>query len=207
MGGHAHGEIASLTAVQLLQTHYDELLQSAAVSTEAIQEVILKINDEFCQIASSSRELYTMGTTLCGIIVKDYFIYGINIGDSRLYLFNEGVLKQISIDHTEGKRLLNLGFLTEEEVQNFPNRKAIYKHIGQRVNLKPDVFCLNNIISSSILLICTDGLTDALNDEEISNILQSEKADLKQCGKRLIEEGITRNIGFDDNITLMLIEF
>lgn len=207
MGGHAHGEVASLTAVQLLKKHYNELIQAAAVSTEAIQDIISKLNDEFCQIAIDKPELRTMGTTLCGVILKDYHVYGINIGDSRLYWYQDNTLKQITIDHTEGQRLQNLGFLTEDEVRRFPNRKAIYKHIGQRINLKPDVFEIDNIIPGTILLLTTDGLTDALTDEEIGNVLQSEKSDLKKCGYKLIEMAITRNVGFGDNITLILIEF
>lgn len=207
MGGHAHGEVASLTAVQLLRKHYARLLQAAAVSTEAIQDIVSRLNDDFCQIAAGKHELRTMGTTLCGVILKDYRVYGVNIGDSRLYIFRDGSLKQITIDHTEGRRLQDLGFLTEDEVRRFPNRKAIYKHIGQRVNLRPDVFEIDNIIPGTILLLTTDGLTDALSDEEISKVLLSEKSDLKMCGSKLIENAITRNIGFGDNITLMLMEF
>lgn len=207
MGGHAHGEVASLTAVQLLKKHYDGLLQAAAVSTEAIQDIVSRLNDDFCQIAAGKHELRTMGTTLCGVILKDYHVYGVNIGDSRLYIFRDGSLKQITIDHTEGRRLQDLGFLTEDEVRRFPNRKAIYKHIGQRVNLRPDVFEIDNIIPGTVLLLTTDGLTDALSDEEISKVLLSEKSDLKMCGSKLIENAITRNIDFGDNITLMLMEF
>ena len=207
MGGHAHGEIASLTAVQLLKKHYDGLLQAAAVSTEAIQDIVSRLNFEFCQIAAGKHELRTMGTTLCGVILKDYRVYGVNIGDSRLYMYQEGSLKQITIDHTEGRRLQDLGFLTEDEVRRFPNRKAIYKHIGQRVNLRPDVFEIDNIVPGTVLLLTTDGLTDALSDEEICKALLSEKSDLKSCGSRLIENAITRNIGFGDNITLILMGF
>lgn len=207
MGGHAHGEIASLTAVQLLKKHYNELIQAAAVSTEAIQDIVSRMNYEFCQIAASKHEFRTMGTTLCGVILKDYHVYGVNIGDSRLYMYRDGSLKQITIDHTEGRRLQDLGFLTEDEVRRFPNRKAIYKHIGQRVNLRPDVFEIDNIVPGTILLLATDGLTDALSDEEICKVLIDEKYDLKTCGCKLIENAITRNIGFGDNITLILMGF
>lgn len=206
MGGHAHGEIASLTAVQLLKKNYDELIQAAAVSTEAIRDIISSLNDEFCRIASTSHELRTMGTTLCGVIVKKSRIYVVNVGDSRLYFYRNGTFKQITVDHTEGQRLQNLGFLTEDEVLRFPNRKAIYKHIGQRVNLRPDVFEIDGIIPGTELLLTTDGLTDALSDDEIHSILKSEKSDLKMCGSKLIKKALTRNLGFGDNITLMLLK-
>jgi len=97
--------------------------------------------------------------------------------------------------------------LTEDEVRRFPNRKAIYKHIGQRVNLRPDVFEIDNIVPGTILLLATDGLTDALSDEEICKVLIDEKYDLKTCGCKLIENAISRNIGFGDNITLILMGF
>ncbi len=207
MGGHAHGEIASLTAVQLLQQYYDGLLQAAAVSTEAIQDIIARINEDFCYRASSSQELRTMGTTLCGVIVKDFHVFGINIGDSRLYTFKDGLLKQVTIDHTEGQRLLSLGFLTKEEVQRFPNRKAIHKHLGQRVRLMPDVFEIDNIVPGTIMLLATDGLTDALSDTEISLLLQANMHSLNACGTEIVETAVERNPGYGDNITLVLIAF
>lgn len=206
MGGHAHGETASLTAVQLLKRHYDELIRAAAVSVEAIQDVISGVNEEFCQIAASRRELQTMGSTLCGVIFKDYRVYGINIGDSRLYRYRDGALKQITIDHTAGRRLRDLGFLTEDEARRFPNRKAIYKHLGQRAELRPDVLEIDNILPGTILMLATDGLTDVLTEEEIGSVLQAEGSDLKACGCRMAERAIARNAGFGDNITLILIE-
>lgn len=205
MGGHAHGEIASLTAVQLLREHYSDLLQAASVSTEAIKDLISEINDEFCRTAAASPDLHTMGTTLCGVIAKEDRLYGLNIGDSRLYMHCEGALKQISIDHTEGQRLLNLGLMTEEEVALFPNRKAIYKYLGKRIKLRPDIFDICPVSPGTVLLLTTDGLTDALTEDEISAVLQAEKTDLKKCGSSLIEKAISRNIGFGDNITLILI--
>lgn len=207
MGGHAHGEIASLTAVQLLQQHYDDLLMAAAVSTEAIQDIIAHINEEFCYKASSLQGLRTMGTTLCGVIVKDFHVFGINIGDSRLYTFKDGLLKQVTIDHTEGQRLLSLGFLTKEEVQRFPNRKAIHKHLGQRVRLMSDVSEIDNTVPGTIILLATDGLTDALSDTEISLLLQANMHSLNACGTEIVETAVERNPGYGDNITLVLIAF
>lgn len=207
MGGHACGELASLTAAQLLKKRYDDLLQAAAVSVAAIREVISGLNGEFCRFAAGSPERQSMGTTLCGVVSWGNHLYGINVGDSRLYMYRNGVLRQISTDHSEGQRLLNLGLISEDEVQSLPHRKAIYKHFGQRVKLTPDVFEITDAARGTLLLLATDGLTDALTDGEISGILRVGRNNLNSCGRSLLQQALSRNLGRGDNITLILIEF
>lgn len=207
MGGHAHGETASLTAARLLMGRYDELLRAAAAGPDAIKDVIARLNNEFCDYAAASAGLSGMGTTMCGVIVRDYHVYAVNVGDSRLYVYRDGGLQQITVDHTEGRRLQDMGFLTEEEVRRFPNRKAIYRYIGRKVELRPDVFEIDAVNPGAVLLIATDGLTDALSDGDICEILHNERGDLPLCGARLVEEAVGRSRGFGDNITLILAQF
>ena len=75
-----------------------------------------------------------------------------------MYQYTDGILRQITIDNTEGQRLLGLGLLSEEEVKTFPKRKAIYKYIGKDVDLVPDIYEIENIRKGTLLLLCSDGL-------------------------------------------------
>ena len=159
-------------------------------------------------VVDSSRKdnrLKGMGATLCGVICSNGMYYGFNVGDSRLYRYHNQ-LEQLSTDHTEGQRLRKLNLLTEEECQRFPRRKHLYKYIGVNSELAADVFKIGHCVSESILMLCSDGLTDALNNEEIANIL-SKDGNIEYKGHLLIDQALERNIGHGDNITLILIEF
>ena len=120
-----------------------------------------------------------MGATLCGIVSVDDYTYCFNVGDSRMYQYTDGILRQITIDNTEGQRLLGLGLLSEEEVKTFPKRKAIYKYIGKDVDLVPDIYEIENIRKGTLLLLCSDGLSDVLELEEIQDMLSSSLSKLR----------------------------
>lgn len=205
MGGHEFGEIASLKVVEYLSTHYDELIKSLC-SKELIKDYVTKLNDQFCNFAARNRSYRNMGATLCGVVSDGKKALCFNAGDSRAYTFCSGKLKQITIDHSEGQRLFDLQLLTAEELKTFPNRKAIYKYIGQKTTLVPDVFEIENYSSCSYILLCTDGLTDVLSDNEIQSILGSTDIDVNRKSQLLIDLALKRNLNVGDNITLILIE-
>jgi len=206
MGGHACGETASLTAVQLLQQKYDLLLQAADQGVSAVQDVIAGLNEMFCQTAEASPELRSMGTTLCGVVAANNAVYGVNAGDSRLYLYREGRLSQVSTDHSEGQRMLAMGLLTAEEVQRLPAKKAIYRYIGQQGDMRADVFELPDLVKRDLLLITSDGLTDVLADDEIRDVLANQELSRKQQGELLLNMALVRKQGLGDNITFVLLE-
>lgn len=206
MGGHECGEIASLLTVEYMSGHYDEIIDSINPGARSFATHVSRINSVVSSQAKKDSSCRGMGATLCGVIANKSEIVGFNVGDSRLYQFRNGKLKQLSTDHTEGQRLLNLNLLTEDEYQRFPRRKNLYKYIGINSELIPDVFKIENCIPGTTLVLCSDGLTDALSDEEIVTVLgKSGHAEYK--GRLLIDQALERNIGHGDNITLIIIEF
>lgn len=205
MGGHEFGEIASLKVVEYLSVHYDELIKNLD-NKALIQDYVTKLNEQFCNFTTRNKKYRNMGTTLCGVVADDKKALCFNVGDSRAYKFSSGKLQQITVDHSEGQRLFDLQLLTAEEVKTFPNRKAIYKYIGQKTTLIPDVFEIEDYSSCSYILLCTDGLTDVLSDSEIESVLGSTDIDVNRKSQIFIDLALKRRLNAGDNITLILIE-
>ncbi len=202
MGGHACGEVASYTAVKYLADNLGRVLQA---DNESLVAEIAELNRAVVREADRDPSRNGMGATLCGVLQRENRLVGFNVGDSRLYGYSDGELKQLSTDHTEGQRLLGLKLLTEEELKTFPYRKRLCKCVGIRNELVADVFDIEAIGEGSALLICSDGLTDTLSNEEITRIL-NEKTSIEERGDALLGEALERNAGFGDNITIILIE-
>ncbi len=205
MGGHEFGEIASLKVVEYLSVHYDELMRSLD-NKVLIQDYVTRLNEQFCNFAIRNKNYRNMGATLCGVVADGKKALCFNAGDSRAYTFCSGKLRQITVDHSEGQRLFDLQLLTAEELKKFPNRKAIYKYIGQKTTLIPDVFEIEDYSSCSYILLCTDGLTDVLSDDEIESVLDSTDIDVNRKSQILIDLALKRSLNAGDNITLILIE-
>ena len=203
MGGHSSGEIASYLTLKKLSESCSNI---SSIDCFELNSVISKINQNITTVAQNTPEYKGMGATLCGVMLCGEKLLGFNVGDSRLYRFDNGVLQQLSKDHSEGQRLLDLKLLNEEELKTFPNRKAIYKYIGMKTDLVADVFELEPCEQGTILLLCTDGLTDVLDNFEIKDILDSEML-LKEKGEKLLNTALERNVGHGDNITIVLTEF
>ena len=206
MGGHASGEVASSLTVRYLSQKYRQFIDGAYLNEQFIINEIGSLNRSVISYSKRDNCLRGMGATLCGVICTNGMYYGVNVGDSRLYHYYNNHLEQLSTDHTEGQRLLKLNLLTEDEYQRFPRRKNLYKYIGINSELIPDVFKIGNCIPGSTLVLCSDGLTDALSDEEIATVL-SKPGSIEYRGHLLIDQALERNIGHGDNITLILIEF
>ncbi len=205
MGGHASGEVASYRTVKYLSENYQRMIDNAHLSEQLVINELGELNRSIVTYAKTDACLKGMGATLCGVICSRGSYYGINVGDSRLYHYYNNQLEQLSTDHTEGQRLLKLKLLTEDEYQRFPRKKNLYKYIGMNNELIADVFKIANCVPESILLLCSDGLTDALANTEISNVLGKDES-IEYKGRLLIEQALERNMGHGDNITLILIE-
>ncbi len=204
MGGHDFGEVASLKTVELLSEHYEEILRSAKVGAKAVEGEITALNERIRTFKILNAEYADMGATLCGIVANEGGMYAFNVGDSRLYRFEKGKLFRISKDHTEGQRMLDLNVLSEEEVLRFENRKSLYRYIGKDIELAPDVFALTATKGIQFLL-CTDGLTDVVSEEEIATVLAG-KSQTEKKSEQLLELALKRNDSKGDNITIVLIE-
>ena len=205
MGGHASGDIASSRTVNYLSRNYRRIVDGTYLNERFLINEIGMLNRFVVSCSDSDARFCGMGATLCGVVCCKGIYYGVNVGDSRLYRYYNHQIEQLSTDHTEGQRLLKLNILTEDEYQRFPRKKHLYKYIGINSELIADVFEISGCISGSILMLCSDGLTDVLSDEEISMIL-SKDGSIEYRGRLLIDQALERNIGYGDNVTLILIE-
>ena len=206
MGGHACGEVASAATVQFLSSHHDEIIHSVKAGESALIEQIANLNRAVSAMAKKDSTCRGMGATLCGMIANEYVLWGFNVGDSRLYQFQDGTLKQLSTDHTEGQRLLRMQLLTEEEIKRFPRRKVLHKYIGCDGALVADIFPITGAQRGTVFLLCTDGLSDVLSDAEIEQVLRSGTG-IREKAAMLVNEAVSRNMGHGDNITAILVEF
>lgn len=206
MGGHACGEVASLLTVEYMSDHYDEIIDSIRLGENSLATQISHINGVVSSKAKRDNSCRGMGATLCGVIANECELVGFNIGDSRLYQFKNSELKQLSTDHTEGQRLLQMQLLTEEEVKNFPRRKNLHKYIGYDGEVIPDIFRITSAEQGTILLLCTDGLSDVMSDNEMEEILNG-RTSLKDKAIKLVDVAVSKNLGHGDNTTVILIEF
>ena len=144
-----------------------------------------------------------MGTTLVCALIIDECLYVANVGDSRLYGFSEGNMIQITRDHSYVQTLVDLGQLTPEEADHNPHKNIITKAIGIHKKEEPDIF-FDNLSASNAdyLLLCSDGLSNMLDDQEI--LFEAVHGIGKhRCCKRLLDIAVSR--GAPDNVTAVLI--
>ncbi len=205
MGGHACGEMASETVVKYLWDNYQKMIDLVPLGEGFIARELTALNQHVLAVSQTKDAYKGMGATLCGVVAKDGLYFGFHVGDSRMYQYSQGYIKRLSTDHTEGQRLLNLKLLTQQEYEQFAYRKRLYKYMGYKGDLVADVFRISGCTPGTKLILCSDGLSDVLSDEEIAEVLR-EKAEVPVQGKRLMDQALSRNIRHGDNITLMIIE-
>jgi len=204
MGGHQAGEVASRLAVEEAYTYLKDRLPQTNDEkdiSKLLVEALLKAHDAVNKESKTDLNLMGMGTTFVEMIIKDEKAYICHVGDSRAYHLQNGI-RQITKDHTVGDYLVEHGLMKREEV---PSQKwhTLTQAVGVSENIVPE---LNHVKlkPGDILLLCSDGLTDMLTDQEIEGIIQNHKEELKQAVNTLIEEANRK--GGKDNITVVLIE-
>lgn len=200
MGGHLAGQVASKMAVELLceeVKRYGIGLINARVLGRMISSVSKKLYDT----ASNDAELYQMGTTVvAGIISNGRFIYG-NVGDSRIYMLQDGLLRRLTHDHSFVQTLVDKGIITEDEAKNHPYKNIITRVVGME---KVEADCAECRFGyGDSILLCSDGLTNHVEESEIATFLSSDD-DSFFIVNSLIELALKR--GGKDNISVIVIK-
>lgn len=197
MGGEACGEIASLMAVRHLRPcAFDAVKETAG---KGIQEA----NEEICQEMKKRRS--RMGTTLTALYLDGGQAMTCNVGDSRVYFFRSGVLHQITRDHSKSQRLVSMGILTEEEARNHPSKHELTQHLGifpEEMLIDPEFSDPLDVHPGDLFLLCSDGLTDMVDDREIAKLL-SLHTDVSKKADALLRAALDH--GGRDNITLIIL--
>ena len=199
MGGHNAGEVASAAAVDKISEYLKENLETEPVR-DCLLHAVEAANGFVYKKARSDRRYTAMGTTAVLCCVRDGCAYIANVGDSRAYLVGEDIV-QITEDHSVVEELLRRGEITKNEALTHPHRNMITRALGTEPRVLPDLFRCE-LSPGDILLLCSDGLSNLLDDQEI--LFEVVHGVYKQnCCKRLLN--IAKNRGAPDNVTSVLI--
>lgn len=197
MGGHKAGDYASHCAVDIVK---GRIAGTTEQNPEVmIKEAIAEANRTLLEKAKSDAGLRGMGTTLVVATVIDKTLYFANVGDSRLYLLNRDI-KQLSRDHSLVQEMVRLGGINEEEAKNHPDKNIITRAVGAREKLEID-FYEYRLKRGDTILMCTDGLSNMVEDEEIFRIVKSSR-DVVEAVEKLIERAKVN--GGKDNIGVVV---
>lgn len=199
MGGHNAGDFASKFTVQQLVKSIE--LNPETNPIKIIRQSIESANKELLIMAYENSELTGMGTTLVAATIVHDYIYVANIGDSRLYIINSEI-KQITKDHSLVEEMIRLGEIDREDARNHPDKNIITRAIGASEDIAVDFFEMK-LEKDDMILMCSDGLTNMIEDEEIRRIIESQKSP-EQKAEKLVQ--IANNNGGKDNITVIIIE-
>ena len=199
MGGHSAGEVASSIAISYLGKSFNEtfLNMEKVKAVNWLRESVLDINELIFSYVKDHPESRGMGTTLVvAIVTKDYILF-VNIGDSSGYVIKDSHLHKVTYDHTLVNLLLKAGELTEEEAKDHPKKNVLMKALGANDPIDIDIFDCDTDISS--ILLCSDGLTNMLDNDQIEKVLTSE-LDIEDKVIKLIRK--SNNRGGTDNISV-----
>lgn len=195
MGGHAAGEVASEIAVRVLSE-----LAPEHPDGEALGRAIEEANRAVIQAAREGRGRQGMGTTMTAAMLEGERLVIAQVGDSRAYLLHQGKLQQLTRDHSLMADMIEAGQLTPEEARTHPQRSMITRALGSDAHLHPDIYEIN-VETGDRLLICSDGLSGMIFDDQIENILRRVQ-DPQRCASQLVNEAIAA--GGHDNVTVIV---
>lgn len=200
MGGHRAGDYASRFLVEGLTSYVEQHREGSAV--QVIKEGIRQINGELYEVSMSSRELSGMGTTLVAAVTEGNTLYVANVGDSRLYLYRDKKMIQVTRDHSYVEELVALGQMERNSRDYLRKKNIITRAIGVGKYVEADFF-EEELYAGDLILMCSDGLSNMLEEEELASFL-GEKRTLKQKTERLITQANDR--GGYDNIAVIVID-
>lgn len=199
MGGHNAGDYASRNTVETIIKEVENTQEK--YPNRILDEAIRKANSHIIELAQNCEELSGMGTTVVAATINDSELVVANVGDSRLYVL-DGELKQITIDHSLVEEMVRMGGLDRAEARNHPKKNIITRAIGALDTVKVDFFEVE-LKKGDMVLLCSDGLTNMLEDKEIEAILK-EAGSIREKADKLISAA--NENGGKDNIAVVLIE-
>lgn len=199
MGGHLCGEVASSIAIAHIGKRFRDLssIGNKEDAINWIKEVVSEINVLIFKHTEEHPESLGMGTTfVTAVLTKEFLLYG-NIGDSSGFAIKKGKLHKITTDHTLVNLLVKSGELTEEEAKDHPRKNVLMKALGSTTTVEMDIFDIEEPVEG--ILLCSDGLTNMLDPDKISKVL-NEELTLENKLRKLVYK--CNNRGGNDNISI-----
>lgn len=203
MGGANAGQVASSTSAQMIFDYvcksYSPKMNSVAIEN-MLRAAVRTANTEIWEQSRQNKEYFGMGTTVVAALVVDNLAHIVHVGDSRAYLIGASSAERLTTDHSIVQVMLNSGEITEDEAKTHPKKNIITRAVGAEEN----IMCDYNIAlktENAALLICTDGLSNLVDEETIFKIISSAKPE--EAAGQLID--LANKNGGTDNITAVLI--
>jgi protein phosphatase len=216
MGGHAAGEVASKVAVDSINefvclTGGDEevtwpfgLDEGISYDGNRLKTSVRYANRKVLEAVKEKAEYEGMATTVVAVLVDGATANIAHVGDSRIYLFRGGGLQQLTSDHSWVNEQLQSGIISAEQARSHPLRNVVTRALGGKVDLEVDMQA-QPMEPGDVLLICSDGLTTMVPDEEIARLLGDAAGDIEAGASGLVAAANAR--GGEDNISVVLLQF
>jgi len=213
MGGYNAGEVASGMATTVIVTEMQQTLQNVQpyaidektnkeIGARLVREQVLKANSSIYQAAQSQPQYAGMGTTLVVALFYDNRVLVAHLGDSRLYLLRDGKFKQVTRDHSLLQEQIDSGLITPEQAKKAQHKNLVTKALGIDPSVEPEIHEYPTQVGD-IYLLCSDGLCDMVDDDDIGMTLQALGANLKLCAQQLVQ--MANDNGGRDNVSVILV--
>ncbi len=199
MGGHKAGDFASKYTVKVVREELEKT--SLDKPQEILRSVVEIANHKLIEVSQTDVKLEGMGTTLVAATVIGNTLYFSNVGDSRLYLVSDKI-RQISKDHSLVEEMVRLGGIKAEEAKHHPDKNIITRAMGVKEDVEADIYEYR-LRKGDIILMCTDGLSNMVEDEDMFDIIKSAR-DIVEAVLMLIEKANSN--GGRDNIGVVMAE-
>ena len=199
LGGQTAGEIASSVALVEIEGTLKTKLKEEDIRN-TVKEAVSKANKEIYLLSKENPAYSGMGTTLVMALVWQGKASIANVGDSRAYHLSGSQIRQITRDHSVVQELLERGLITTEESRHHPQRSSLTRALGIEPEVRVDIYDIE-LLPGDIVLLCSDGLSDSLKDEEISEVISSS-VNLDGACANLIERAKKKDAR--DNISVIL---
>ncbi len=204
MGGHRKGEVASSLVVTLLGTRFNNMstLGTKSDAINWLKSILDEMNKMIIDYGATHMDSAGLGTTVViALVTNDYLIIG-NVGDSSGYVMKNNKLHKVTKPHTLVNLLVEAGDLTEEEARNHPKKNVLLKALGSGEKAEPDILDVDN--EAEAVLLCSDGLTNMLTDEQIEKVLIDDELELEEKIIKLVRKANAR--GGVDNVSIAYLE-
>jgi protein phosphatase len=213
MGGYNAGEVASGMATTVIVTEMQQILANAAphqidprtnqeIARRLVREQVLKANTSIYQAAQSQPQYAGMGTTLVVGLFYDNRVLVAHLGDSRLYLLRQNKLKQITRDHSLLQEQIDSGLISAEQAKHAQHKNLVTRALGIDPSVEPEMHEYPTR-PGDLYLLCSDGLNDMVDDEDIAMTLQALGANLNLAAQQLVQ--MANDNGGRDNVSVILV--
>lgn len=199
MGGHNAGDYASKCTVETIVKEIEQSFEKSPI--RILSKAIRMANEQIRKQASMDETMYGMGTTVVAATCMGKYLQVANVGDSRLYIIDDEI-RQITRDHSLVEEMVRMGGLDRVAARTHPDKNIITRAIGARDTVEIDFFN-EELKNGDLILLCSDGLTNMLEDEEIHRILRQEGSIEERAGELI---RTANNNGGKDNIAVIIID-